>query len=138
MDRVYRIFQKGEDPRTGEVVTGLRLKSIITQPLADETLPRGPVTILGTAYAGEDRVERVDVSVDGGQSWLPATFIGPDEPYAWRQWQFVWNADKEGDYTLMARAAQVDGRMQPATAEWNVQGYYNTGVHEHSIRVSIR
>jgi DMSO/TMAO reductase YedYZ molybdopterin-dependent catalytic subunit len=137
MDRVYRVFQKGEDPKSGEVVTGLKLKSIITQPLADETLPPGRVTVLGAAYAGEDRIERVDVSTDDGRSWHAAEFLGPDEAFAWRQWQFVWNAEK-GDYTLMARATGADGSVQPMTAEWNVQGYYNTGVREHAIQVCIR
>ena len=33
MDSVYRVFQKGEDPKTGEVVTSLKLKAIITQPV---------------------------------------------------------------------------------------------------------
>ena len=53
MDNVYRVFQKGQDPRTGEIVTGLPLKAIITQPLAGETLPAGAVVVLGAAYAGE-------------------------------------------------------------------------------------
>ena len=53
MDNVYRVSRKGQDPRTGEVVTGLKLKSIITQPLPGETLPAGTVVMLGAAYAGE-------------------------------------------------------------------------------------
>jgi hypothetical protein len=45
MDRVYRIFQKGEDAATGEVVTGITIKSIITQPLKDAQLPAGWIPI---------------------------------------------------------------------------------------------
>jgi len=90
MDDVYRVFQKEEEPKSGEVVTRLKLKSIITQPLEGEELSKGTVTILGAAYAGEESVECVDVSLDGGKTWDLASFIGPHEPFAWRQWQYVW------------------------------------------------
>ena len=89
MDDVCRIFDKGQDPKTGSPVTGISLKSIITQPEVDEISPMGKITILGVAYAGETDVEKVEISIDNGNSWQPATFVGPDEPFAWRQWQYV-------------------------------------------------
>jgi hypothetical protein len=49
MNDVYRIFQKDEDPKSGEIVTRLKLKSIITQPLNDEELNPGTIMILGAA-----------------------------------------------------------------------------------------
>ena len=138
MDKVYRVYQKGKAPESGEVVTSLKLKSIITQPLHDDALPAGPVTILGAAYGGEEEIKVVDITVDGGRSWKKAEFIGPHERYAWRQWQYVWHVEKEGAYTIMARAADVQGRQQPMNASWNVLGYGNNGVHEHGITVHIR
>jgi DMSO/TMAO reductase YedYZ molybdopterin-dependent catalytic subunit len=137
MDSVYRVFQKGQDPKSGEVVTGIKRKSIITQPLAGEAVPAGRVVVLGAAYAGEARVERVEVSLDGGTSWKSAQFIGPDEPFAWRQWQYVWEQAARGDYTLMARATDDQGRQQPMQAAWNSLGYGNNGVREHAVAVRI-
>jgi DMSO/TMAO reductase YedYZ molybdopterin-dependent catalytic subunit len=137
MDKVYRVFQKGQDPQSGEVVTGIKLKSIITQPLGGESLPPGPVAVLGAAYAGETRVVQVEVSTDGGQTWQAAEFLGPDEPFAWRQWQYVWNASTPGVYRLMARAVDDQGRQQPAAADWNALGYGNDGVAEHAVEVVV-
>jgi len=137
MDSVYRVFQKGQDPQSGEVVTGIKLKSIITQPLPGEEVPAGSVVVLGAAYAGEARVERVEVSLDGGTSWKPAQLIGPDEPFAWRQWQYVWEQAPRGDYTLMARATDDQGRQQPMQAAWNSLGYGNNGVREHAVSIKI-
>lgn len=137
MDNVYRVFQKGQDPKAGEVVTGIKLKSVITQPLPDATLPAGTVVVLGAAYAGEADVERVEVSPDGGASWNPADFIGPHEPHAWRQWQYLWKAEDKGDYLIMARAADSRGRRQPMQAAWNSLGYGNNGVREHAVNVTI-
>jgi DMSO/TMAO reductase YedYZ molybdopterin-dependent catalytic subunit len=137
MDRVYRVFQNGEEPITGEVVTGLKLKAIITRPLTEEKLVKGAITISGAAYAGEDHVEKVDVSLDNGRNWQTAEFIGPDEPFAWRHWQYVWQADTPGCYTIWARAMDNRGRQQPLTANWNVLGYGNNGIKEHGIPVTI-
>jgi len=137
MDNVYRVFQKGQDPKAGEVVTGIKLKSVITQPLPDATLPAGTVVVLGAAYAGEADVERVEVSPDGGASWNPADFIGPHEPHAWRQWQYLWKAEDKGDYLIMACAADSQGRRQPMQAAWNSLGYGNNGVREHAVKVTI-
>ncbi len=137
MDKVYRVFQKGEDPKSGSVVTGLHLKSIITQPVPKETVPAGQITVLGAAYAGEGRVRHVEVSWDDAKSWHRASFIGPDEPYAWRQWQYTWKVKKKGAYRLMTRATDRRGRRQPMHAAWNVLGYGNNGVQEHAVTVNI-
>lgn len=137
MDRVYRVFQKGQASETGEVVKDLNVKSFITQPLKDETLSSGMITILGTAYAGEADIVKVEVSVDSGQSWNEATFIGPHEPYAWRQWQYIWKVSDPGDYTIMSRATDSTGRTQPMDATWNVLGYGNNGINEHALTIHI-
>ena len=56
-----------------EIVTAIQLKSIITQPLSGASLQRGTIVVLGAAYAGEGHVDRVDISIDGGGSWQPAS-----------------------------------------------------------------
>lgn len=137
MDKVYRVYQKGEDPKSGRVATAIELKAIITQPLPDESLPAGKITILGAAYGGETQVEQVEVSVDDGQNWHAVEFIGPCESYAWRQWQYIWTVEKKGRHTIMARATDADGKKQPLDAEWNVLGYFNNGIHEHAVDIEI-
>jgi DMSO/TMAO reductase YedYZ molybdopterin-dependent catalytic subunit len=137
MDKVYRVFQKGQAPETGRVVTGLPLKAIITRPLDGESVPAGEVVILGAAYAGEGRIGSVAVSTDNGRTWQPAELIGPVEPYSWRQWQFCWHPPGNGEYTLLARATDAEGRQQPMDADWNLLGYGNNGVHEHGVTVRV-
>jgi DMSO/TMAO reductase YedYZ molybdopterin-dependent catalytic subunit len=138
MDKVYRVFGKGQDPKSGTVVTGMKLKSIVTQPLRDETLAAGPITILGAAYAGEAEVRTVEVSMDGGKTWTEAEFLGPHERFAWRQWQYAWEAKEAGEFTILSRATDAAGRRQPMTAEWNFLGYGNNGIQEHAVTVRIR
>jgi DMSO/TMAO reductase YedYZ molybdopterin-dependent catalytic subunit len=137
MDKVYRVFQKGEDPKSGQVVTDIDIKSIIVEPAGGRTLAAGVVPIRGAAYAGEAGVAKVEVSVDQGAVWHPAEFIGPEQTYAWRHWEYLWDVAAGGDYTIMARATDTNGGRQPETARWNALGYGNNGVREHAISVRI-
>jgi hypothetical protein len=138
MDNVYRVFQKGQDPRSGEVVKDIQIKSIILEPEKDQVLSAGIVAVRGAAYAGEAGIEKVEVSVDLGESWHLAELIGPEQAYAWRHWEFLWEIDGGGDYTIMARATDTNGRRQPESAHWNALGYGNNGVREHAVTVRIQ
>jgi hypothetical protein len=54
-------------------------KSWINAP-APETgeVAAGQTLIKGVAFGGVNAVKGVEVSIDGGVSWLAAKFIGPD------------------------------------------------------------
>jgi DMSO/TMAO reductase YedYZ molybdopterin-dependent catalytic subunit len=137
MDKVYRIFQKGEEAASGKVVTSIKIKSIITQPLSHEQVPAGMTPIRGAAYAGEDGVKQVEVSIDNGQTWNPAKLIGLEAPYAWRHWEYLWDANQKGAVTILSRAASTSGERQPDTATWNVLGYCNNGIQEHGVTIQV-
>jgi len=137
MDKVYRVFQKGEDPKSGKVVKDITVKAIIVEPGNGETLPAGMVPIRGAAYAGEAGIQAVDISVDDGRTWVPAKLIGLQETYAWRHWEYLWDVRRAGQYTIMACATDSQGRRQPETAHWNVLGYGNNGIREHAVVVQI-
>ena len=138
MDKVYRIFQKGEMPESGKAVTTIPLKSIITSPENGITLSRGVVVVRGAAYAGEADVIFVEVSVDGGTTWHAAEFIGPHERYAWRRWEHSWKISEPGEYSILARATDDTGQVQPISASWNALGYGNNGSREHAITVFVQ
>ena len=78
MDKAYRVFQKGEDSKSGEIIEDINVKSFIVEPLKNGTLAAGTVPIRGVAYAGEVGIDRVEVSVDDGLNWAAARFIGPN------------------------------------------------------------
>lgn len=137
MDKVYRVFDTGQEPQTGKIVTEIDLKSIITQPESDAVSAPGEITILGAAYGGERDVVKVEISVDNGSSWSAATFIGPHEPYAWRQWQYIHSFSEPGTYTIFARATDSNGETQPMQATWNKLGYGNNGIEEHGVTFRI-
>jgi DMSO/TMAO reductase YedYZ molybdopterin-dependent catalytic subunit len=138
MDNVYRVFQKEDDPKTGEPITDIGLKAIITQPLHEASLSAGIIPIRGAAYAGDTAIQGVDISLDQGNTWKPAKLIGLDTPYAWRHWEYLWEVKEKGLYTIFARATDIHGQKQPHTASWNVLGYCNNAVQEHAVTVQVQ
>jgi DMSO/TMAO reductase YedYZ molybdopterin-dependent catalytic subunit len=112
-------------PDDMQPVTGLRVKSVITTPPdGGQVLSRKPVAIRGVAWAGEAPVTAVEVSVDNGRSWKPATLAHNQlTQFGWRQWQFNWTPSREAYFTIMARARDAAGGMQPIDQEWNPSGY---------------
>src|SRR5205085_5047423 len=93
----------------------MKLKSEIARPRVHEVLaPNRVYTISGAAWAGETEVAEVAVSTDGGQTWTEAEFVDSAQRYAWRRWKLDWlTPRKRGQYTLMARAKDANGSVQP-------------------------
>jgi DMSO/TMAO reductase YedYZ molybdopterin-dependent catalytic subunit len=112
------------DPSETVPIRGLAAKSIITAPADDAMLTRGrTVTVSGFAWGGENDIRSVDVSIDGGRSWMEAR-LGPDRaPYTWRQFSLLWRPAELGSRVLLSRATDVRGRRQPLAADWNPGGY---------------
>jgi hypothetical protein len=75
------------------------------------------------AWAGEERVTKVDVSTDGGSTWIAAQLSEKSLPYTWRLWKAEWRPVQPGFYTVMSRATDSAGRVQPIVARWNPSGY---------------
>ena len=103
----------------------MKLKSEIFRPTAYETLaPNRLYKMFGAAWAGETEVKEVSVSTDGGQTWALADFVDPVQRYAWRRWKFDWLTPKKpGQYTLLSRAKDANGDIQPDKHDENYASY---------------
>jgi hypothetical protein len=93
--------------------------------------------IHGAAWAGEAAVARVEISADGGTTWRPARLGGQQARYAWRLWDYVWSAPQAGEYTIMSRATDDQGRAQPQAAAWNPSGYLYNAIDQVRIHVLV-
>jgi DMSO/TMAO reductase YedYZ molybdopterin-dependent catalytic subunit len=123
------------NPDDTHVVTALGVKSIIAIPIEGSNLKSRSVHLQGAAWAGEAGIARVEISADGGVTWQQAQLGKDQAKYAWRLWHHVWKAPKAGDYTLMSRATDSQGRTQPAVAEWNPSGYLYNAIDRVKIHV---
>ncbi len=141
MQTAYRYPARLVTP--GEVIVSSELKpveemvvkSLIAQPREGASLVPGLVTIGGVAWTGEGRIVSVEVSLDEGRTWEPARVIGEDQPYAWRQWQYIWQATP-GTKTILCRATDDRGQTQPKASPWNPGGFLWNGWDYVSVTVA--
>jgi DMSO/TMAO reductase YedYZ molybdopterin-dependent catalytic subunit len=110
-------------PAELEVIEGMPVKSCITAPEDGTKATLGSIAIRGFAWAGEQAIERVEVSTDGGSRWRDAQLSTPKLPFAWRMFHIDWRPSDPGYYTIMSRATDTAGRVQPIVSPWNPSGY---------------
>jgi sulfite dehydrogenase len=139
MSHGYRISPPGGkgDPSQPSVQE-MSVKSWINGPGTDGLpVKAGIVQIHGVAFGGLHRVAKVDVSIDGGNIWNEARWMGPEiGPYAWRQ--FVLAARlPAGSFKLASRATDVAGNVQPQARLENAGGYNNTSWADHAVLVTV-
>jgi len=132
MKRAYRQPTGPVEPGTAvppeqmEPVTSLRIKSVIAAPLNGSHVVSGrPVAIRGVAWSGDaGPVTAVEISVDGGRHWRPATLQRDQRTqFGWRPWELNWTPHREAYYTILSRARDGAGNTQPFDQEWNPSGY---------------
>jgi DMSO/TMAO reductase YedYZ molybdopterin-dependent catalytic subunit len=113
----------------------MQLKSEIARPRVYQALPADRIyTVSGAAWAGETDVTEIEVSTDGGQTWADAEFLDPLRRHAWRRWKFDWRTPKKpGQYTLLSRAKDGEGRVQPREHDQN----YGVYVINHSLPIEV-
>ncbi|SUZ50440.1 uncharacterized protein METZ01_LOCUS3294 [marine metagenome] len=119
----YEFYYYGnsvDDPNK-ELITTLGVKSIVTQPNDDvENMPKGTHMIRGYAWSGAGAISEVDVSTDGGDTWHSAHIEAPrHDQFMWVRWSYRWDANKSGNYTIMARASDDVGRVQSREPRYN-------------------
>jgi DMSO/TMAO reductase YedYZ molybdopterin-dependent catalytic subunit len=117
--------KRGWSP-TGEVQT----TSAIFSPRHLENIS-GTVQLAGIAYAGQNTVERVEISVNDA-TWMPVNII-PAPANQWTRWQIDWMPPTPGDYLIRVRASDNTGFIQTA----DVSAFPNgpTALHQIVVRV---
>jgi len=117
-----------EDVKAGKVKTvpleRFPVRSFLISPDGSSKIPAGlSVTLRGIAFSGYGRVNRAEVSDDGGKTWTDATLGEDHGAYSFRTWEAPWKAKSPGRYSLAVRATDEKGKTQPDEPVWNPGGY---------------
>ena len=91
----------------------MEAKSVITFPSGGQRL-QGPgfYEITGLAWSGRGRIERVEVSTDGGETWRDAELQEPRLPIAFARFRLAWKSDGR-DSIIASRSTDETGYVQP-------------------------
>ncbi len=120
------------------IIESMPVKSLITAPASGVQVAaaRPELEVRGHAWAGDDSVRVVELSIDFGASWTPAELRAPANPYAWQRFRARLRFPTKGYYEVWARATDDRGRMQPFVSPWNPGGYVNNQIHRIAVRVA--
>lgn len=97
-------------------------------------LINGPTPIAGVAFAGDRGISKVEVSVDGGNTWNQAVLKNPKSSYSWILWAYAWNPTNKGTATILTKA--YDGTGQPQDRA-DTQPFPNGATGYQSVRVTV-
>ncbi|MDE3225336.1 MAG: hypothetical protein KGN30_08000, partial [Nitrospirota bacterium] len=61
--------------------------------------------------------------------------VGDEAPYAWRQWRFLWRTGGSGRRTILCRATDDRGQVQPMASPWNPGGFLWNGWDHVQVQV---
>jgi len=105
----------GEMKYMETAVTHMNLKSFIARVTKDGG---GKHKVLGVILNDGTPIKSVEVKVDEGP-WQPAT-LDPSttSKYSWKFFNYTWNNATPGEHSIVSRATDANGRVQP-TAEEN-------------------
>jgi len=97
------------------------VKSTITCPSGQMTMKgAGYYEISGLAWSGHGVIGKVEITLGGGASWIDAEMPGPVLPRALTRFRLPWEWDGKST-TIMSRATDEAGNVQPTHAEWAKQ-----------------
>jgi DMSO/TMAO reductase YedYZ molybdopterin-dependent catalytic subunit len=126
------------DPKNFRILESMPVRSIITSPANGTKSPAGTkeLKLRGAAWAGENRVRRVDVSIDFGASWQRVQLDKPKNKYDWQRWTATLKLPSDGYFEIWTRGTDSKGAMQPHQAGfWNPQGYGGNVMHRIAVLV---
>jgi len=93
-------------------VTRLNVKSII----ARVRQRGGAHEVMGVVLNDGTPLRSVEVKVDDGP-WQRAAFDPANTQYSWKLFTFRWDGATPGEHTLVSRATDAKGTVQPTTAD---------------------
>ncbi len=130
--------EENVDWTRGITINDMPLNSAICEPAPHAELTAGPAVLRGYAVATARAIVRVDVSTNGGRSWIQAELEhDAAAPWSWTFWSAVVDLSR-GEHELAVRAWDCAGQTQPALPDeiWNFKGYLSTAWHRVPVSAS--
>src|SRR5258708_11526485 len=102
-----------QDSAVSTPITEMVVNSLITSHANGASVKAGaPVTVGGVAWDGGYSIRAVDISTDGGKTWVPATLGEDIGRFAFRTFSASFLPKSKGNHIVMARATNKIGQSQ--------------------------
>lgn len=119
-----------------KIIGSMPVKSLITYPKTGAIVKGARVfEVRGQAWAGDNVVAKVDISIDFGATWISCQLEKAVNRLAWQRFSCQLNLPKEGYYEIWAKATDNQGTAQPMVVpNWNPKGYLNNACHRIAVK----
>jgi len=109
------------------------VKSVITRPSHGMTLKgAGLYQISGMAWSGSGTITKVEITTDGGKTWIVAPLTAPVLPRALTRFRLPWRWDSSAT-VLKSRATDDTGATQPEREKFIAEHGNNAIFHYSAI-----
>jgi DMSO/TMAO reductase YedYZ molybdopterin-dependent catalytic subunit len=133
----YAYWKRDENGPVLVPLAEMQVKAEIARPENNEVISANSnYRMRGAAWTAGAIITKVEISSDGGKSWSDAALNGEATENAWRLWEYEWRTPAPGNYTLMARATDSGGRVQPIERDVDANNYMIS--HCLPIAVEVR
>ena len=123
------------DKKDFNIIERMPVKALITSPETNTASGADAMQVRGHAWSGDRTIEKVDVSIDFGATWISADLDAPVNDGAWQNWRADIKFPMAGYYEVWARATDSAGEAQPFAIAWNPKGYLNNSMHRVAVRI---
>jgi len=105
--------QVGDETEWTEYTVGpIQLKSVV----ARVTKTGNTARIMGFALTDLTPLKAIEVKIDDGM-WQPATLDKQNTATSWKLFSYTWNNPAPGEHTIVSRAIDTKGNIQPEAAD---------------------
>jgi DMSO/TMAO reductase YedYZ molybdopterin-dependent catalytic subunit len=120
-----------------KIIESMPVKSLITYPKSGAMINDGTMLkVKGHAWAGDLKVNEVQLSIDFGSTWQKCNLTEPANRLAWQHWSSEVSFPKSGYYEIWVKAMDENGKSQPMVIPgWNPKGYLNNACHRIAVKV---
>ena len=113
----------------------MEAKSVVTFPSGGQKLSGpGRYELTGVAWSGRGRIERVEITADGGRSWSDARLQEPRLPIAFTRFRLPWRWEGQ-EAVIASRATDESGYVQPSREALLEARGSNSGYHFNGIKL---
>ena len=132
--KLYLANSSHHDPRP---VTRMLVNSKFLRPSDNEEIHGKTYRIEGVAWAGEQKIMKVELRMSPDEKWRTVTLATPAAPMTWIRWTHDWPVPGPGKYTLEVRATDDAGQLQPDSRDPDRQDAYELNT-PHRISVTVK
>lgn len=114
-------------------ISTIQLKSFVARVTSNGSRHQ----VFGVVLNDGTPIRSVEVKVDDG-SWQPATMDpATSEKYSWKFFTYDWHGATPGEHTVVSRATDIEGTVQPTAAELEVKKTFLEHNAQHPRTVII-